>query len=304
MRSKDIVRLFEHSVLIEYGVTGETGSISTLRLDEGVRFANVGDTIQAYFVNDHKPVLVERFASDALAKAGFQNLQTIVRRYVRLRRIRNFLKKSLIWGAAPVIGLIFALSMNMALTRGFVASAQTVPPASSAMPLPASTSAEPSPVPPSDSELAKAMADGVKAGRYSILRAAGKKAPVYVFSDPLCDYCRRLEPELEKLGRDYTIHIFPVSVVGGSQSLSRVNKLMCNKPEIRGGLWKEAIAGQIPIGPGCADGDAAIEANNKIFSAMGFAGTPTIISENGEQVPEFETAAAIANWLDRRATKH
>ena len=75
------------------------------------------------------------------------------------------------------------------------------------------------------------------------------------------------------------------------------------KAQTRGLLWKQAIAGQIPTGPGCADGDAAIEANNKIFSAMGFGGTPTIISENGEQVPEFETAAEIANWLDQHSPK-
>lgn len=304
MKTKDNIRLFERSVLIEYGVTGETGSISTLPLDQGVRFVNTGDTIQAYFVNESTPVLIERFASEALARAAYQQLLATVRSYVRQRLLRSFLKRFAIWGAAPAIGLIFALSLNMAITRGFVPPAQAMQPVPSAMALPASAPIEQTASPPSRSELAKAMADGVNAGRYSILRAGGKKAPIYVFSDPLCSYCRRLEPVLEKLGQEHTIHIFPVSVVGGSQSLSRINKLMCSKVETRGLLWKQAIAGQVPVGPSCADGDAAIEANNKIFSAMGFGGTPTIINQNGEQVPEFETAAEIANWLAQHSPKY
>ncbi|UUZ48489.1 hypothetical protein LP420_38065 [Massilia sp. B-10] len=45
MKHKDMIRLFGHAMLVEYGATGQTGSISVLRLDREVRFAIEGDAI-------------------------------------------------------------------------------------------------------------------------------------------------------------------------------------------------------------------------------------------------------------------
>lgn len=155
------------------------------------------------------------------------------------------------------------------------------------------------------SEVASTLEDGVYSGRYTVLRAAGSKGTFYVFSDPACGYCRRLERELEELGKSYTIHIFPVSVVGEYQSRESIRRLMCNGAATRLGAWRDAIGGYAASGRNCADGDAAIEANDRNFFGLGFTGTPTIVSARGERMPNsFETAADIERWLKQQAARH
>lgn len=304
MKNRDVIRLFEHSILIEYGATGETGSISALRLDEGVRFANNGDTIQAFFVKEKEPTLIERFASDALANSAYKMLQSVVRRYVFVRRLKNSIKKTVMWGALPIAGLMVALSMNMAVTRGFEAQAQTPQRLTGMAPLQPPMVNQPAGG-LSASEIARTLADGVNAGRYSVQRGHGKKGTLYVYSDPLCPACRHLEPVLEKLAKNYTIHVFPVSVIGGAQTHARVRTLMCNQADSRLKVWRDVIAGRAIPGQGCSDGDAAIAANDRNFSALGFDSTPTIISGSGELKPaHVESAAAIGKWLDTQPVRH
>jgi TrbB protein len=301
MKNRDVIRLFEHSILIEYRATGETGSISALRLDEGVRFANSGDTIQAFFVKENEPTLIERFASDALADSAYKMLQSVVRRYVFIRRLKNSIKKTMMWGALPITALMLALSMNVAVTRGFEANAQT-PQRLAMAPTAPPPLADLSATTPPASQRARALADGVSAGHYSVQRSNGKMGTLYVFSDPLCPACRKLEPLLDSLAKNYTVHLFPVSVVGGAQSHARVRDLMCNRPEQRLATWRDIIAGRARSTPGCPDGDAAIDANDKIFGAMGLEFTPTIISGSGEILPShMRSVAAIGKWLEHQA---
>lgn len=202
-----------------------------------------------------------------------------------------------------VASLLIAVSASMALVPALDANAR---PVTLALGTPSSGVAAKTSsarrLPPA--EVARALEDGVYAGRYTVLRADGKKGKFYVFSDPSCGYCRRLEKELDSLGRTYTIHLFPVSVVGVKRTYERVHKIMCAKPKDRMSLWRDAVDGRLPTGPGCADGDAAIEANNRNFLGMGFDGTPIIVSENGEQLPDsYESAADISRWLEQQAAR-
>jgi TrbB protein len=298
MHNKDVIRLFGHAMLIEFAATGETGSITTLRLDQGIRFANAGQAIEVYYRDAAKPAIIEWFASDALALAAHRRLQAAVRRYVLLRRAQNFGKKLILWGAVPPIALVLALALNVATTRGPAAAGTGLTAMLANTAPPQQVSGPPNPAPPA-AELARAMADGVKAGKFSVRLSQGKKGALYVFSDPSCTHCRKLEPELDKLGAAFSVHVFPVSVVGGSQSAARASQILCAQPQSRAANWKDALGGGSTAGRGCPAGDAALAANDQIFRVMGFSGTPTIISAAGDTVPDSipNTAAAISQWL-------
>lgn len=300
MKSKDTIRLFGNSLYIQYGVTGELQSVSSLRLDQGVTFTREGEAITARYHNAVASFPIERFASDALTSSAYQHLQQMVQRHSRQRRLAIACKGVLLWGALPAIGFLFMLVMNLALTRttgnAAIAALPFVP---SAIAAPAAMANVQPPAPPAAPELAQAMSDGAKAGKFSITYSRGTKGTLYVFSDPSCPSCRDLDREMVKLARDYTIHVFPVSVIGGNLSAHRLVKLMCARAEARTPMWKNVIAGADLNGEECSEGTAAVAANDQIFRAMRFEGTPTIINARGEKFPDASpnTTAAIQGWM-------
>ncbi len=309
MKNKDIIRPFEKSLFVQFGSTGELQNVNTLRLDQGITFSCAGTLIEArYHDGAGTAFLVERFPSELLARSAFESLQATVQRYARHRRVASFSKNIMKWGVAPIILVMLALAINMVATR-----AAGENPAGSAplTTLPANLAALPQPSAPaprapvtSPAELAKAMADGVKAGKYSIQLSSGSKGTLYVFSDPSCTHCQSLEPELDKLAKNYTIHIFPVTVIGGASVSQHVAELLCAKQDRRGALWKRLVSGGDLEGKQCAEGSTAVDANDQIFRVMQFAGTPTIINAAGEQVPDStpNTAEAIDQWMTASST--
>lgn len=314
MKKKDIITLFEKSLHLQFCATGELRNVSALRLDQSITLSKDGKEIQArYHSGSGTAFLVERFASESLADSSFQQLQAAIKRYARYRRIAAFCKTTIKWVFAPLTLIMLALAINMAATRGIGAPSTAAFPGKGIAPIPqnfgtslAPSSPQPSlarPPAASPAQLAKAMVDGVKSGKYSIPFSKGTKGTFYVFSDPSCTHCQDLEPELDKLAKDYTIHIFPVTVIGGEFSTHRLVKLLCMKPNARAVLWKKIVSGSDIPSTECVDGTTAITANNQIFRHMRFAGTPMIINAEGEQTPDSipNTADAINQWMSASA---
>lgn len=294
MTPKDRIQLFGNGMLIEFAATGVTGSISALPLDRGVRFASEGESIMAYVGLDAPPTLIEKFSSPAIASNGYQYLQSMLRRHVTRCRVRNAVKKVLLWGVVPTMTTILALSLNVAVTRGMNANAAGLP----VRHHPALAVQEATGQTISSDQMAQAMADGVKSGRYSLLRSAAGKSPLYIFADPACGACHKLEPVLDQLGKRYTIHIFPVSVIGGYTSAKRAGLVMCKESRARATAWKQQYL-RNDHSSLCQEGNDAVAANDKIFAAMGFTGTPTIINASGQLIPTSVrwTDAGIGGWL-------
>lgn len=243
------------------------------------------------------------FSTELLAHAAFQSLQATLKRYARYRRAASFFKNIVKWGVAPVILAMLALAINMVATRAAGENPAGSAPLA-ALPVTPGALQQPSAPAPrapvtNPAELAKAMADGVNAGKYSVQLSKGSKGTLYVFSDPSCPHCQSLEPELAKLAKNYTIHIFPVTVIGGALVSQHVAKLLCAKQDARGALWKKLVAGNDLQGSPCVEGSTAVAANDQIFRVMRFPGTPTIINAAGEQVPDSipNTAEAIDQWI-------
>lgn len=315
MKSNDIIRPFEKSLFVQFGSTGELQHVSTLRLDQGVTFIRSGNTIEArYHDGAGEAFVVERFSSEPLANTAFHNLQAALKRYARVRRFAGCWKATVKWGFAPFAVAVLALGLNMAATRamgGAAAGGIGVAGAAPMVPLPSNLGAaavqQPiaaRPAVASPAELARAMADGAKSGKYAVQLSKGSKGTLYVFSDPSCPHCQDLEPELDKLAKDYTIYIFPVTVIGGEASSHRTAKLMCAKPDARGALWKKIVQGDDLPNAECADGADAVARNDQMFRVMRFLGTPTIINAAGEQTPDSipNTADAINQWMSTATT--
>ena len=154
-----------------------------------------------------------------------------------------------------------------------------------------------------EDKAARTLRDTVRSGQYSVHRSSGDKATLYVFSDPYCGHCRRLEAELDKLAANYTVHIIPVTVIGRERSLSAVSTLLCAPPEERLNMWKQAMSGKALPDEACKSGNAAANRNNQIYRSLHLPGTPSIIDGNGEKVPVGSTQKAewIVEWLEELA---
>jgi TrbB protein len=299
---KDVIKIAGDSFYAQFGRTGNTCDLNMWQLDRPVRFRRIGTSIHVVFGDTLCGRLLESFPSESLAAAAFMRLRSKLHWHMRWRAITAIWKGIVRWVALPVLLAMLALALNMATTRGMGAAAMAGPPGSAPLvPVPASVgvpAARPLPA-VSPAELAKAMADGVKSGKYSVKLSGGSKGTLYVFSDPSCPHCRELEPELDTLARDYTIFVFPVTVIGGEQSTHRTAKLLCTKPSERATMWKKIVNGGDIQGTECADGAASVAANDQFFRVMRFIGTPTIISAAGEQLPDTlaNTAPAIDAWM-------
>lgn len=159
-----------------------------------------------------------------------------------------------------------------------------------ALPALAATSAE--------DEMARTLRDAVQSGR-TVQRSSGDKGTLYVFSDPYCGHCRKLEPELDKLAQDYTVHIVPVTVIGRERSVSAVGTILCAQPEEQRRLWKQVMSGKALSGKACKEGRAAARHNTQMFRRFGVPGTPYLANATGELDPDYveRKAQSIARWL-------
>lgn len=320
MKSNDNVRVVEHSMLVHFGSTGESHTISTIDLaTQGVSFClQKGE--KAITVQRHGSDVVqtiESFGTDQLASAGFAHLQHQLNRYAKKRRLTAWYKGLIKWVLGPLLAFILVVSLNAAITAAVAPGsvpAGLTPVAvqhSDLSPEPAIVSKaserlaaesviEPVLPRPDSKLLANALRDGVAANKYSIQLSSGPKGDLFVFSDPLCQYCQRLETQLEKLTDDYTIHVFPVSVIGGDDSAKQLGPVLCSEANARADLWKQAISSTREKQPApCEQASEVLAANNEFFRALLFEGTPVIINAQGHEFPSNQRATAenITQWI-------
>lgn len=99
----------------------------------------------------------------------------------------------------------------------------------------------------------------------------------YVFTDPNCPHCKRLDGTLRNLPKGYKAQIIPVAFQSGSKELA--SAVLCSKDSI--GEWNVAINGGRPATAACAEGSRLVEENNATLTFMRLNSTPSIISPNG-----------------------
>ena len=134
----------------------------------------------------------------------------------------------------------------------------------------------------------------------SIVRVNGKgRRTIYVFSDPDCPFCRRLEPELDKLD-DVTIRIFlyPLESLH-SDAARKAEAIWCEGDDKkRGDLWHRAVLRTEEVKTATCDNP--LKRNLALGEALGLQGTPTLVAADGRVLPGAAPAASIEEWLNAR----
>lgn len=131
------------------------------------------------------------------------------------------------------------------------------------------------------------QADAIKS-----VRGKGERK-IFVFSDPDCPYCKRLENELAKVD-NVTIYtmLYPLDGLH-PDARKKAEAIWCAKDRVK--AWDEFMQkGTLPESRSC---DNPIERNIRLGNAMGINGTPTIIFEDGAIAPGMLPAVEIERRL-------
>ena len=122
---------------------------------------------------------------------------------------------------------------------------------------------------------------------------AGKAQEVWVFTDPKCTFCHRLEPELDKMA-DVKVNYIPLPY---QRSDNEVATILCAKDKMKS--WKEAmenkVAGGANFTKSCMDTAVKIR---EFAQSKNVNGTPTMLRADGARLSGYTTAQEIIAFLN------
>ncbi|PTT93025.1 thiol:disulfide interchange protein [Pelomonas sp. HMWF004] len=122
---------------------------------------------------------------------------------------------------------------------------------------------------------------------------------LYIFADPDCYYCRKLEKEFPEL-RDVEIRIFPFPLEGIHPGASKVTESIWCASD-RAAAWNAYFAlSQKPQDATCPN---PIIRNTALAQKLRIMGTPALIFEDGTLIPSAISAAQINAKLDSVGVK-
>jgi thiol:disulfide interchange protein DsbC len=130
--------------------------------------------------------------------------------------------------------------------------------------------------------------------RDAIKKVQGKGGrTLFVFSDPDCPYCKRLEAELAKLD-NVTIYTLLYPLDGLHPDARRkAEAIWCAEDRVK--AWDAFMQkGTLPESRSC---DNPVDHNVRLGNSLGINGTPTIIFEDGALAPGMLPAAEIERRL-------
>jgi thiol:disulfide interchange protein DsbC len=131
------------------------------------------------------------------------------------------------------------------------------------------------------------------------VRGNGKRS-LYVFSDPACQFCRRLEPELAQL-KDVTVYTFVLPFLG--RDLPQA--ILCAQDRNR--AWQDWMVrnDRSSLASAAAQCDSPLDRNAVLARSLGVAGTPTLFYADGTRTegyaPQEEIETRIASAGGRQA---
>jgi thiol:disulfide interchange protein DsbC len=122
------------------------------------------------------------------------------------------------------------------------------------------------------------------------------KRKIFIFTDPNCGFCKRLEAELQKVD-NVTIYRLLYPIFPGSDEKAR--NVWCSKD--RNTLWEDVMLRGVT--PPAANCDAPIAKALEWGKRMKVNGTPTLIFADGSQAPGYMPAAELEQALDNAAVQ-
>lgn len=133
----------------------------------------------------------------------------------------------------------------------------------------------------------------------AITREAGKaENTLFVFTDPRCPFCKKLEAELAKL-ENVRIHTFLTPLTSLHPDAKEVSaRILCAKDKVRAFEDFMLKGKEISESAQC---QTTLEANERLMTELGIKGTPTIFFENGERATGALSAEAIQKKFEAMA---
>lgn len=145
---------------------------------------------------------------------------------------------------------------------------------------------------------------------FTVDYSSGHARTLYVFADPSCPNCKRLEPVLNAISDAFNVVVFPVPVIGKQKSIAAITPVLCLPPEQRKAAWdalfdsaadglnlgkehakseKQASEGADSKAAQPGECDVALKAlgiNQVAYQAYLIPGTPWVISDDGRYVSQ------------------
>ncbi|MFA0921900.1 thioredoxin fold domain-containing protein, partial [Pseudomonas tremae] len=158
--------------------------------------------------------------------------------------------------------------------------------------------------------LPQKLHNAAKRKLFTVDYSSGHARTLYVFSDPGCPNCQRLEASLNTLSDAFNVVVFPVPVIGKEKSIAAITPVLCLPPEQRKAAW-DRLFDPVPEGvtlgkaqekpesraseevdsktekqPDCDVAVKALGINQTAYQAYRIPGTPWVISDDGRYVPQ------------------
>lgn len=149
---------------------------------------------------------------------------------------------------------------------------------------------------------------------FTVPLSSGHARTIYVFADPACPNCKRMERHFETAAGVVNVVIFPVTIEGGELSLKALTPVMVLPEAERAAAWKQlfpvdagiGVPGGLKAGPAVTDENkaetarGAIGVNEVAFRAYRLPGTPWTISDDGRYVPQrvLSSPGALTDFLN------
>ena len=303
-KPNDFVKLKNKHLVMRFGLTGITQSISMLKVGSCLQLYRNGVELCARILNKND-IVIEKFPTEMLATdALILTAETLHNQTETKPRWKKWMP----WIVAPLLLLcileifyFFTVTGDVRKDAFFGTSLVSSKPEIEYDKQPAISTPLMS-VLELQTKNARLLQDAVRKEKYSITYATHEgqdaKQTLYVFSDPNCIYCREFDAHLKTLSQRYTVHIFPVSVVGGERSLQIGEQILCLNKEARSKGWEQVLHGieAVKTMNSCRQ---AVNENDQVFRALHFRGTPVILNGFGQEVPELipHTADALDIWM-------
>ena len=208
-------------------------------------------------------------------------------------------------GRRTAIGVVAALSVvgligTVGLTINHFSAPSSLAQAAAARPQPVAVSAATPTAQPPQPTGASTPTPMSPDKRLEVImgHASDPQRRFFVFSDPVCPFCKKIEPMLEKVASEgYEVHVFPTPL--HQQSLEYISSISCADDGHRLAAWTDAINSGRRTNPVKCNGNEDVNARaSQFFAQFGFNATPTIVNSKGNvHVGTFASANELKQFL-------
>jgi hypothetical protein len=306
---------------VRYGAGDQAsiGSFSITTADKSKDGENATSAPHALiFVSEaagqEKIAIVERFESIRDAQGALQRVTSAVHRYIRNRRRRRVARTVGLYVALPFVGFVLAMSAvrfmdshqagiypPIADAQANEASLNALAQAQAAQHIAANFIGASGAAPQWARVSAPTVASEAPLPKIHFGQSPVEKGrTLYVYADPNCPACKRFEPHLQDLAKDYSVYVLPVPFKDGSMTLA--DKILCSADP--SASWRKVMAqppGEAPTDvastPECSPGYGAITMNAGMYKKLAFKVTPMVVDDTGFVFPEGATASVIRAHL-------